>query len=331
MPTTRACAVILAISLTACDRAPDTTPAEGRAVTHGRAAVSPGGETAAQATQDDGDTPAKVQPAPEPEAPAAPVPEKAAVKPTLGRLSERAFDALLAQVGCPDGKRSALGCSVCPARLNPTARDFEHEYIRAPSIRWKAPAIMEFDARPRTKRAMHAFKASFAHGAADHMLLYYNCSLAGDEEETALPNEVYLVSNGKLVGVLEGYKDDTSLQECAFPRDGDGNVHVLCIQERGRMGTHSMGILRVHDPTTGDEDFSPASVGLTQMPGFGEVEGEVQEAGVDFPGWFRMTFTDVRDVDGDGDEDVIVSWHTSKTTTLVQGEGGTFTGRDKNE
>ena len=248
--------------------------------------------------------------------------------PALGRLSESAFDGLLVALGCPDGARSAAGCGGCPTSLNPGATKDDAPF--APSLTWRAPAILDFGAS--SKRKAHAFKAPFAHGGADHMLLYGGCPLEGDTNDET-PNDLYLVKAGALVGVLEGYKDDTRLEQCAFPKDKDGKAHVLCIQARGRQGVESLDILRVHEPTANkDFEADPQRYGLKNMPHLHETEGEWRDDKggevLVMPDWHRLSFAAVRDVDGDGDEDVLVDWGDGKQWTLVQGADGAFEGKE---
>ncbi len=305
----------LALFALACDSPAEPAPEEGRQ-TNGLGSETPSSGTATQAGKEaagEGDSPA----------------DTGEVTPALGRLSESAFDGLFVALGCPDGKRSAAGCAVCPTSLNPGATKDDAPF--APGITWRASAILDFG--PSSERKAHAFKGEFAHGGADHLLLYGGCPLEGDEKKNETPNHLYLVKGGALVGVLEGYKDDTRLEQCAFPKDADGKAHVLCIQARGRQGVESLDILRVHAPTWNkDFEVDPQRDNLKNMPHLHETEGEWRDDKggevLVMPDWHRLSFAAVRDVDGDGDEDVLVDWGDGKQWTLVQGLDGSFEGKE---
>ena len=304
----------LALFTLACDSPADSAPEEG-SQTNALGSETPSSGTATQAGED--------APAGEEGSPAT-----GEVKPVLGGLSESAHDGLLVALGCPDGKRGAAGCEVCPTSLNPGAKKGDVPFTSA--ITWRTPSIFDFG--ESSEKKAHAFKAPFAHGGADHMLLYGGCPLEGDTKNET-PNHLYLVSKGKLVGVLEGYRDDTRLEQCAFPRDGDGKAHVLCIQARGKQGVESLDILRVHEPTANkDFEVDPQRDGLKNMPHLHETEGEWRDDKggevLVMPDWHRLSFADVRDVDGDGDEDVLVDWGDGKQWTLIQGPRGTFEGKE---
>ena len=105
----------------ACDSPADSAPGEG-SQTHALGSETPSSGTATQAGKD------------------APAGEEGSlatgeVQPGLGGLSESAHDGLLVALGCPDGKRGAAGCEVCPTSLNPGAKKGDVPFASA--ITWR--------------------------------------------------------------------------------------------------------------------------------------------------------------------------------------------------
>ncbi len=315
---------VLLVSITSFLLACDAAPAEvaNTAAPTNDSAATNGAETSAKAPTNDALARPKVQE--DPPAPEAADPNVNAEKPLSG-LSDKEFDAILASVGCPDGSRSSEGCDVCPRGLHSDVRPYENPF--APGIAWKTPSILSFSGS--STRKTHAFSGTFALGGADHLLVYGGCPLIGDASRER-PSQLYLTSRGALVGVLEGYKDDTRLEECAMPRDAAGKAHVLCVQSRGRSGVESLEILRAHAPTGGNEDDLLQYEGLEGFPSILETEGTWEkgprEEELVFPASHRLVFDEVRDVDGDGDEDVLATSGADTRWTLTQGEGGVFVG-----
>lgn len=223
-------------------------------------------------------------------------------------LGEGELQALMKTLGCPEDRITASGCEVCPPGINPGASADQRPWARA--AQWMPAGVFSTDPREAAKSPfMHAIAGPFAAlGGKDGVFLQYSgCPSPNTEEGGASHSDpvAVLVSQGKAVGEVLTNADQYALEQCAFPRNARGELHVVCVLMGGKGGHVSVDVVGMTSTTARE---APLGAQIRDVPGY-EVEGEEVSQGDELsytyePGALDVAILKVLDMNSDGDEDL---------------------------